>query len=128
MATKETIESYLIQFNEPYEEIGENMWRITDEYDNIDDIVVFSSDPLVIFRVKLFDLPEGNKEELYRFMLELNAFALTHGAFAIEGDSVVIVDTLEAENLDYNEFEGSVNALATAIVEHYPEFKKRFSL
>lgn len=126
MATVETIENYLIKLGEPYEEIGENMWRIRDEYDNIDDIVVYYSDPLVIFRVKLFDLPEGSNEKLYRFMLELNAYELTHGAYAIEGNSVIIVDTLEAENLDYNEFEGSVSALALAIMEHYPKFREEF--
>ncbi|MBN2693867.1 hypothetical protein JXR93_04320 [bacterium] len=126
MATAETLENYLLQLGEPYEKIGESMWKINDEFDNIDDIVVFLSEPLVIFRVKLFDLPEGNKEELYRFMLELNAFEMTHGAYALEGNSVVIVDTLEAENLDYNEFEGSVSALALAIMEHYPLFKEKF--
>lgn len=126
MATAETIEKYLIQLGEHFELIGENMWKINDEYDNIDDIVVYYSDPLVIFRVKLFDIPEENNEALFRFMLELNAFELTHGAYAIEGNSVIIVDTLETENLDYNEFEGSVSALALAIMEHYPLFKEKF--
>ena len=127
MATKETVEKYLIRFNEPFEEIGDGMWVIRDDFDNIDDIVVWFDEPLIVFRVKLFNLPEGNNEKLYRFMLERNSL-LTHGAYAIEGNSVVIVDTLETENLDYNEFEGSVNALAMEIVEHYPEFKVNFNL
>ncbi len=127
MATKETVEKYLIHFDEPFEEIGDGMWVIRDDFDNIDDIVVWFDEPLIVFRVKLFELPEGNNEKLYRFMLERNSL-LTHGAYAIEGDSVVIVDTLETENLDYNEFEGSVNALAMEIVEHYPEFKENFNL
>ena len=127
MATKETIEKYLIRFDEPFEEIGDGMWVIRDDFDNIDDIVVWFDEPLIVFRVKLFELPEGNNEKLYRFMLERNSL-LTHGAYAIEGNSVVIVDTLETENLDYNEFEGSVNALAMEIVEHYPEFKENFNL
>jgi hypothetical protein len=127
MATKETIEKYLMSFSEPFEEIGDGMWVIRDDFDNIDDIVVWFDEPLIVFRVKLFDIPEGNNEKLYRFMLEKNSL-LTHGAYAIEGNSVVIVDTLETENLDYNEFEGSVNSLAMAIVEHYPEFKETFNI
>jgi len=127
MAIKETIEKYLIRFNEPFEEIGDGMWVIRDDFDNIDDIVVWFDEPLIVFRVKLFNIPEGNNEALFRFMLEKNSL-LTHGAYAIEGNSVVIVDTLETENLDYNEFEGSVNALAMAIVEHYPEFKNNFKI
>ena len=127
MATKETIEKYLIRFDEPYEEIGDGMWVIRDDFDNIDDIIVWFDEPLIVFRVKLFELQEGNNEALYRFMLEKNSL-LTHGAYAIEGNSVVIVDTLETENLDYNEFEGSINSLAMAIVEHYPEFKETFKI
>ncbi len=128
MAQKELIERYLIQLGEPYVEIGENMWTISDDEDAIDDIVVYYDDPIVIFRIKLFDLPKGDNAELYRFMLEKNAYGLTHGAYAIEGDSVIIVDTLEAENLDYNEFESSVNALVIAIMEHYSEFKEKFNI
>ncbi len=128
MAKKELIERYLIELGEPYVEINENMWTISDDEDAIDDIIVYYDDPIVIFRIKLFELPKGNNEELYRFMLEKNAYGLTHGAYAVEGDSVIIVDTLEAENLDYNEFESSVNALVIAIMEHYQEFKEKFNI
>ena len=130
MANKQTLENYLIQLGERFEQIGENMWKINDEYDNIDDIIIFYADSIVIFRVKLFDLTQikesVKKEDLYRFMLELNAYDLTHGAYGIEGDSVIIVDTLETENLDYNEFEASVNALALEITDRYPIFKSKF--
>ena len=127
MATKETIEKYLIHFDEPFEEIGDGMWVVRDDFDNIDDIIVWFDEPLIVFRVKLFELPKGNNEDLYRFMLEKNSL-LTHGAYAIEGNNVIIVDTLETENLDYNEFEGSINSLAMAIVEHYPQFKETFKI
>ena len=127
MATKETIEKYLIHFDEPFEEIGDGMWVVRDDFDNIDDIIVWFDEPLIVFRVKLFELPKGDNGELYRFMLEKNSL-LTHGAYAIEGNNVIIVDTLETENLDYNEFEGSINSLAMAIVEHYPQFKETFKI
>ena len=46
------------------------------------------------------------------------------GAYGLEEDNVVIVDTLQSENLDFNEFQASLDAIAMAVREHYEEIKE----
>jgi Tir chaperone family protein CesT len=45
---------------------------------------------------------------------------MVHGAFGLEGDSVVIVHALELENLDLNEFQAVIDDMTMAVVKHQP--------
>ena len=121
MATMEDVEGYLIRMDQPFEELDEGLWVIHDEYDHIDNIVISYADPLVIFRVKLMELPEGDNTELFRLLLQYNTTELLHGAYGLEGSNIVVTDTREAVNMDFNEFQASVDSLALAIAEHYPK-------
>jgi hypothetical protein len=116
MKTNDDLESYLIELDIPYEPIGEGLWLC---HVGAADIVISHTPPVVVFRVKMFDLPPGNREPLYRKLLELNAQEMVHGAYGIEEESVVLVDALEAENLDANEFRASVDSLALAVHNHH---------
>jgi hypothetical protein len=51
-------------------------------------------------------------------LLELNARELVHGSYGIEGDHVVLTDTLELENVDFSEFEASFDSLSLALATH----------
>jgi hypothetical protein len=113
---RETIEEYLIQIDLPYEKIDDKMWIIHDEVDNINNIVVLYDDPVITFRVKVMEVPETNKEKFYRFLLELNA-NLLHGAYSISDNNVILIDNLEAENLDYNEFQATIDSIILALTE-----------
>lgn len=125
MRTVHDIEGFLITMGLKYEELREGMWVIHDEYDQIDNIVVSYNDPIVVFRVKLMDLPKnGNLVGLYRLLLELNANEMVSGAYGIEGNAIVATDTLQAENLDYNEFQAAVDGLTLCITDHYERLKK----
>lgn len=125
MATPQDIEGYLIQMGVSYEEIAEHTWMIHDEYETIDNIVVRYNDPVVLFRVKLMDVPEGtSQKDLYETLLRLNATDMIHGAYGLEGSAVVATDTLQAENLDFNEFQASVDALSMCITDHYRKLAK----
>ena len=44
-------------------------------------------------------------------LLEFNARDLVHGSYGIEGDHVVLTDALELTDLDFSEFEASVDSL-----------------
>jgi hypothetical protein len=48
---------------------------------------------------------------------------LVHGAFVLndEGTKIIFRDTLQLENLDKNELEGSINALSIALAEYAGE-------
>jgi hypothetical protein len=115
METRDTIEHYLIQMQYPFESIEPHMWVIRDTAN----VVVTYEPPLVIFRIKLMDVPKARREEFYKLLLELNASNMIHGAYGIEGDNVVIIDTLQSENLDFNEFQASLDALLLASTQDY---------
>lgn len=120
MKTAEDLETYMLAMGLSFETLDEGMWVVHDDDDRIDSLVVHYAAPLVIFRVKLFELPAGNKEALFGRLLELNATEMVHGAYGIEGSAVVMIDTLELENLDENEFQASVEALTMSLIAHYP--------
>jgi len=121
------IESFLIDSDLPFEEVQEGFWLIHDTVDHIDNIVLYHSPPVVTFRVKLMEVPDTDDEnvrlELFQRLLELNATSMVAGAYGLEQDSVVVVDTLQSENLDYNEFQASIDGIALAVREHYHELK-----
>ncbi len=119
MDIKRKIEGFMIDMNLLFEEIGDGIWRIEDDLTHIDNIVVKVVDPIVLFRVKIMALPNGNREALYRTVLEMNANDLVHGAYAIEDDSLVIIDTLQAENLDKNEFQSTIDSIGLALIGQY---------
>lgn len=121
------IESFLIDSDLPFEEVQEGFWLIHDTVDHIDNIVLYHSPPVVTFRVKLMEVPDTDDESvrlaLFQRLLELNATSMVAGAYGLEQDSVVVVDTLQSENLDYNEFQASIDGIALAVREHYHELK-----
>jgi hypothetical protein len=126
MANAEEIEGYLIQMGVPYEQIADQTWMIHDEYDNIDNIIVRLNDPVVLFHVKLMDIPdECDRQALYEELLTLNTTDMLAGAYGLEGQSAVVAtDTLQSENLDFNEFQASVDALSLCITDHYRKLAK----
>lgn len=118
MTDREKIESYLNELGLPWEEIGAGMWLLRDPGGG-QTLTVLHDPPLVVFRLKVMPVPRTNREALFRRLLELNATDLVHGAYGLEGDSVVLIDTLQAENLDFNEFRASVEALGVAVAAHF---------
>ena len=116
MKTNDDIESYLIGMDLHYEVLEEGLWIIHHE---AADIVVAHTPPVIVFRVKVYDLPATNREALFHKLLELNAQELVHGAFGIEDDVVVLTDALQSENRALNEFQASIESLAMAVSEHH---------
>jgi hypothetical protein len=122
MKSREDIESYLMKIGLPYDQLGPEMWNIRPEGN--ENLLVTIAGPVVVFRVKVMDLPAGNREPLYAALLTLNATEMVHGAFGVEGQAVVITHALQLENLDYNEFQGAVDDITMAIGKHYPRLSK----
>jgi hypothetical protein len=63
---------------------------------------------------------EGNREALYKRLLELNASGLANAAFALLNDKVVAVSERPAENLDPGEVEQMVRHLS-AVADTYDD-------
>lgn len=123
MITNDQIEAYLIETDVPYEEVKEGFWLIHNEDDDVDNVVVFHTAPVITFRVKLMDAPKDNRLALFERLLQLNATSLVSGAFGLEDNAIVIIDSLQSENLDYNEFQASIDAITFAVREHYEELR-----
>ncbi len=122
MATNEQIEHYLMELDFPYEEKGEGTWVVNDHLDRIDNIVICHTPPVLFFRVKVMDLPQNVSVAFLKHLLRLNA-ELLHGRYALEDDSVIIMEALESEHLDRNEFLATFDALTLAITSHYEQLK-----
>ncbi len=123
MIDNDTIESYLIQMDLPSEELREGMWKVDSEQDAIPPLILTHEPPIVHVRMKVFDLPAGHREQLFGRLLALNASGIAFGAFAIENDAVVLIDTLRSENLEMSELQGSIESLIVAAQEHYHELQ-----
>jgi hypothetical protein len=101
------------------EELEPGLWVLTPEQDGVR-IVVNYGPPVVVFRVNVMDLPgdAGKRTALMRKLLEFNATELLHGSYGIEGDSVVLTDALQLENLNFNEFQASIDSITLALASH----------
>jgi hypothetical protein len=121
MITREDIQSFFERLyggNLTVMEIEPNIWLLRTPDDA--EVVVSYAPPVVILRVRVMELPasEPRRGELFRQLLEYNARDLVHGSYGLEGDHVVLTDTLELENLDFSEFEASFESMTLALASH----------
>ncbi|HEY7479133.1 MAG TPA: hypothetical protein VH680_01345 [Gemmatimonadales bacterium] len=121
MITREDIQSFFDRLyggNLTVMEIEPNIWLLRTPDDA--EVVVSYAPPVVILRVRVMELPasEPRRGELFRQLLEYNARDLVHGSYGLEGDHVVLTDTLELENLDFSEFEASFESMTLALASH----------
>ena len=100
------------------EDAAEELVVVEDEENGIKNLIIDCEEPLIILEQVIMAVPE-NKKDLYKRLLQLNR-ELVHGAFVLDEDETIILfrDTLQLENLDRNELEGSIHALSLALSEH----------
>jgi hypothetical protein len=121
MVTREDIESWLTRLETgtvEYKEVEPGLWVVHTQEGA--EVVVHFAPPVVLLRVRVMELPasEPRRGELYRQLLEFNARDLVHGSYGLEGNDVVLTDTLELANLDFNEFEASFDSITIALASH----------
>ena len=114
------VEQYLIDLKYSFQEVKPNLWLLDDAEHDLEGIAVMFVEPLVIIRVQVMNAPEQNRLEFFAKLLELNACDMIHGAYGLEGEKVVIIDTLEYDSLDYDEFRATLDAISLALTQHYP--------
>jgi hypothetical protein len=118
MTTREDIRSFLDRLDLPVESVAEDMWVVRTAEGA--ELVVHYAPPVLVLRVRVMPLPgdTNRASELSRMLLEFNARDLVHGSYGIEGDHVVLTDALELTDLDFSEFEASVDSLSLALASH----------
>ncbi len=122
MKTREDIESYLLKMGVAYEELKSDLWRL--RLDGIENLMVSLAGPIVVFRLKIMDVPATHREALFENLLRLNITELFHCAFGIEERAVVLGGALELENMDFNEFQAVIDDIGMAVAKHYPVLSK----
>ncbi len=122
MVTREDLESFLIRMDLDWEEVDEGMFLVRG---GSGAVVVHHSEPVLLLRLKVMDLPGegGDLLGLYRTLLELNAADIVHGAYGIEEGELILSDTLELQTLDYEELQASLESLQYAAASHLSQIK-----
>jgi hypothetical protein len=127
MIAKEKLEGYMLKLSLNYEEATPGTWIIKDLSKGLENVVVAATDSVIVIRVKVTNVPSKNREKFFETLLKLNASDMLHGAYAIDGNNIIIVDTLVAETMDLEEFQASIDAIGFALAQHYSvlqEFRK----
>ncbi|HEA66744.1 MAG TPA: molecular chaperone Tir [Desulfobacterales bacterium] len=119
----ETVKQYLQDIDVAIisENEEEELVVVEDEENGIKNLVIDCEAPILVLEQIIMDVPE-KPEKLYRRLLQMNRY-LVHGAFVLDDNSKIILfrDTLQLENLDRNELEGSIHALSLALSEYGAE-------
>ena len=115
----EKVKTYLdeLGFALSSEDTEQELVIIDDEDQGIKNLVIDCEYPILVIEQVIMNVPQETGG-LYRRLLQMNR-TLVHGAFTLdeEGKRVIFRDTLQLENLDKNELEGSINALSIALAE-----------
>jgi len=104
-----------------HQDLAEELIIVCNEDKGIYHLVIDCEFPILIMEQLIYEI-KAPSEEHYQRLLQMNR-SLIHGAFAIdeEGKKVIFRDTLQLENLDFNEFEGTINALGLGLAEYSGE-------
>ena len=120
MADFEKVKDFLLDmgFVMSHEEPQEELVVIDDEDRGIKNLVIDCEAPILILEQVIMPMPQDSSDFCKR-LLQMNR-TLVHGAFVLdeEGTTLLFRDTLQLENLDRNELEGSIDALSLAMAEY----------
>ena len=114
------IEEYLIDLMYTFREVEPNFWLLEDPEHDLNGVTVIHTESLVIIRVHVMDAPKEKRLEFFTKLLELNASDLVNGSYGLDGDKVVLINTLQYDHMSYAEFRGVLDAFSLALSQHYP--------
>tara|TARA_B100000683_G_C12507780_1_gene559712 strand:+ start:4615 stop:4974 length:360 start_codon:yes stop_codon:yes gene_type:complete len=105
-------------FDISVENKDDQVFVIQDENLGIKNLVIGCADPILIMEQFILDVQHSSKE-MFQELLQKNR-DIVHGAFVLDetGGKVIFRDTLQLENLDKNELEGSINSLTLLLSEY----------
>jgi hypothetical protein len=123
MVTRDDLESFLIRMDLDFNEVDEGMYVVQPANDG-PPVVVHHTPPLLVVRLKVWDLPVGKDlGKLYQSLLQWNANDVVHGAYGIEEGYLILTDTLELETLDFPELQASLESMQMAASSHMDKIK-----
>ena len=110
-----------LEYSIDHESEEDNVFVISKDSEGIHNLVIGVADPIVVIEQFLFELAADDKD-IYKSLLIKNR-DIIHGAFVLDESSkrVIFRDTLQLENLDMNELDGSLNSLSLLLGEYSDE-------
>jgi len=120
------VKDYLLELN--CEIVSENeedgVFVVNKEEEGIKNLVLGCADPLLLMEQFIFEMNHDSLEVFKQLLMKNRD--IVHGAFVLDdtGRKVIFRDTLQIENLDLNEVEGSINSLSLLLSEYGEEIIK----
>ncbi len=110
-----------LQYSIVKEDENNGIFIIESLDDGIQNLVLGIAEPILIIEQYLFDM-SGAAGDICKSLLIKNR-DIVHGAFVLDesGTKVIFRDTLQIENLDPNELEGSIASLSMLLSEYTDE-------
>ena len=104
-----------------HEDAEESLFVVQNEEAGINNLIIDCEDPILIFEQFLFEI-KTERLDIYKSLLQKNR-EIIHGAFVLDetGTKVIFRDTLQLENLDLNEVQGTLNSLELLLSEYANE-------
>ncbi|HUT99758.1 MAG TPA: YbjN domain-containing protein [bacterium] len=123
MLTPEKLEHFFLSLNYDYNQVAEGVWLVNADHDDSTNVVISVAENLVLFRLKLAEVPSGADAAFLKKLLALN-MKLDHGAVAIDGGDLVLVDSVEGAGIHADEIHASVMALENGAQMIYNAIRK----
>ena len=123
--SNEVLEGYLNKLERGFERSEDGTYLVS-AGPHRPPIALRVAQPVLVAQVDVGPAPNNDaptEAKLFRHLLELNASEMISGAYGVEEGSVIASETLQSENLDFNEFQAAVDGLTLAITDHYTELK-----
>ncbi len=123
MVSREDLESFLVRLGAEgasYSEVEPGMFVVRPGGTPDAQVVVNLTPPVLLMRMNVMPVPDdaSSASGLFRRLLELNATDLSHAAYGISGNDIILTDTLDLANLDYSEFLASYESMTLALASH----------
>ena len=107
-----------LNFDISREETEDCILVVQKESAGIRNLILGVAPPILIMEQFIFRINDQS-EKIFKSLLQKNR-DIIHGAFVLDetGEKVIFRDTLQIENMDVNELEGSLNSLSLLMSEY----------
>ena len=123
--TGEDLEGYLLRLERRFERAEDGTYLVSMGADR-PLVALLVAPPLLVAQVEIGVVPvdDAAAAPLFRKLLVLNATALVHAAYGIEGERIVLSAALALQNLDLNELEAVLADLDMALTTQVPTLRE----
>lgn len=122
--SNEDLEGYLLRLERRFERAEDGTYLLSMGADR-PLVALRVAAPVLVAQVEIGPAPEEDRAAaaLFRKLLVLNATALVHAAYGLEGSTIVLAAALELKSLDLNELEAVLADLDMALANQVPTLR-----